>query len=57
MYIDDERNLTLVSANPDLRHTNIFVSADSEVSVKVCGKVLLGHRIDLPDYIFDEDED
>ena len=57
MYIDEERNLTLVSANPDLRHTNIYVSADSEVSVKVCGKVLLGRRIDLPDYIFDEDED
>lgn len=56
LYVDDERNLTLVSANPDLRHTNIYVSADSEVSVKVCGKVLLGQRIDLPDYLFDDED-
>lgn len=56
MYLDDERNLTLVSANPELRHSNIYVSADSDTSVKVCGKVLLGRRIDLPDYLF-EDED
>lgn len=56
LYIDDERNLTLVSANPALRHTNIYVSADSETSVKVCGKVLLGRRIDLPDYLFDDED-
>lgn len=56
LYIDDERNLTLVSANPDLRHSNIYVSADSDVSVKVCGKVLLGQRIDLPDYLFDDED-
>lgn len=56
LYIDDERNLTLVSANPNLRHTNIYVSADSEVSVRVCGKVLLGQRIDLPDYLFDDED-
>lgn len=56
LYVDKKRNLTLVSANPDLCHSNIYVSADSETSVKVCGKVLLGRRIDLPDYLF-EDED
>ena len=33
-YLDDNNNLVLVSANPELRHTNIFVSADSGRSVK-----------------------
>ena len=55
-YVDEERNLLLVSANPKLRRSNVYVSADSGTSVTVCGKVLLGRRIELPDYIF-EDED
>lgn len=53
-YPDDEGNLTLVSANPDLRHTNIFLSADSDSSVRCCGKVLLGQKIELPDYLFED---
>lgn len=53
-YLDEEKNLILVSANPELQDTNVFVSADSETSVKLCGKVLLGHRIELPDYLFEE---
>ena len=52
-YIDEERNLTLVSANPRLRNTNIHISADSEASVRCYGKVLLDCRIELPDYIFE----
>ena len=52
-YLDDNNNLVLVSANPELRHTNIFVSADSGRSVKACGKVLLKERIALPDYLFE----
>jgi SOS-response transcriptional repressor LexA len=52
-YLDDNNNLVLVSANPELRHTNIFVSADSGRSVKACGKVLLKEKIDLPDYLFE----
>lgn len=52
-YLDDNSNLVLVSANPELRHTNIFVSADSGRSVKACGKVLLKEKIDLPDYLFE----
>lgn len=51
---DDNNNLVLVSANPELRHTNIFVSADSGRSVKACGKVLLKEKIDLPDYLFED---
>lgn len=53
-YLDDNNNLILVSANPELRHTNIFVSADSGRSVKACGKVLLKEKIDLPDYLFED---
>lgn len=52
-YLDDERNLILVSANPDLRGSNIHVAAGSGRSVTVCGKVLLGRRIGLPDYLFE----
>lgn len=52
-YLDSERNLILVSANPDLRHSNVYVSADSGYTVTVCGKVLLDRRIELPDYLFE----
>lgn len=52
-YIDSEGNLTLVSANPRLRSTNIYISADSEASVRCYGKVLLDCKISLPDYIFE----
>lgn len=54
-YLDEDNNLILVSANPKLRHTNIHISADSDSSVTSCGKVLLGHKIELPDYLFEED--
>ena len=53
-YLDSERNLILVSANPDLRNSNVYVAADSDRSVSVCGKVLLGRRIELPDYLFED---
>ena len=53
-YLDSERNLILVSANPDLRNSNVYVAADSDRSVAVCGKVLLGRRIELPDYLFED---
>lgn len=52
-YIDNERNLTLVSANPRLRHTNIRVDADSNASVICYGKVLLDCEIGLPSYIYE----
>jgi len=50
-FIDEERNLTLISANPRLKSTNVFISADSGSSVKCHGKVILGSKIPLPDYI------
>ena len=54
-YIDKERNLTLVSANPRLSHTNVFVGSDSGSDVRCCGKVLLEQKIPLPDYFTDND--
>lgn len=52
-YLDENKNLILVSANPDLRHTNISVSSESGMDVRCYGKVLLDHNIELPDYIYD----
>lgn len=52
-YLDEDGNLILVSANPDLRDTNVFVSVDSGYSVQACGKVLLDVRPELPDYLFE----
>lgn len=53
-YVDEERNLHLLSANPDRINANIYVDGESGSSVKCCGKVLLGKTIPLPDY-FEED--
>lgn len=50
-YIDEDKNLTLVSANPAFQHTNVFVSADSGSSVRCYGKVLLNRKIELPTYL------
>lgn len=52
-FIDENNNLILVSANPRLKNTNIFVEANSEMSVRCCGKVLLDYKIDLPSYIYE----
>lgn len=49
-YIDDERNLTLLSANPDLQYTNVYVDTESDSSVVCYGKVLLDIKMTLPDY-------
>ena len=51
-YIDNNRNLTLVSANPDLKYTNIFTGSDSSSDVRCYGKVILGYQIELPKYLF-----
>ena len=53
-YVDEERNLHLLSANPNRINANIYVDGESGSSVKCCGKVLLGKSIPLPDY-FEED--
>lgn len=49
-FIDEAGNLTLVSANPRLKYTNVYVSTESGADVRCYGKVLLGTKIPLPDY-------
>ena len=53
-YIDEERNLTLVSANPEMRESNVYVDAESDTTVVCCGKVLLPVDIPLPAYFLEE---
>lgn len=53
-YLEDDGTLMLVSANPELRHTNIVLSPDSGSEVRACGKVLLNQRVELPDYLFED---
>lgn len=53
-YVDEERNLHLLSANPNRINANIYIDGESGSSVKCCGKVLLGKTLPLPDY-FEED--
>lgn len=53
-YVDDEQNLLLVSANPDMKQSNVFVAAESGSTVTFCGKVLLNCRPKLPDYLFEK---
>lgn len=50
-YVDESGNLELLSANPELKHTNVYVRIDSGSYVKCYGKVLLDFRVALPDYI------
>lgn len=52
-YLEEDGSLLLVSANPELRQTNVHVSADSGQSVFVYGKVLLDYKIELPSYLFE----
>jgi phage repressor protein C with HTH and peptisase S24 domain/DNA-binding XRE family transcriptional regulator len=49
-YIDNNGNLTLVSANPHYKSTNVFISADSNSEVRCYGKVLLKTKTSLPNY-------
>ena len=52
-YLDEDGNLMLLSANPRLKHTNVYVSVESGTDVRCYGKVLLGFKVDLPDYIYE----
>lgn len=53
-YLDSGQNLILLSSNPYLKHTNVFVATDSGIDVKCYGKVLLDFCIDLPNYIYEK---
>lgn len=50
-YPRPDGTLMLLSANPALRQTNVVVGPDSGVSVTIQGRVLLGARVPLPDYL------
>lgn len=51
-YQDMHGNVWLISANEELKHTNVFIPYDSDIIFNCRGKVL-GHNCALPDY-FDE---
>lgn len=55
-YVDKDGNMTLVSANPDLEDSNIYVSAESNISVECLGKVLLAEPVQFPAYFTDRIE-
>ena len=49
-HIDNFGNLTLVSANPELKNSNVRLTADSGSSIICYGKVLLERKIPFPKY-------
>lgn len=53
-YHEEGGTVMLVSANPALKDTNIVLTPESGSSLSVCGKVLLGKRIELPKYLFEQ---
>ena len=55
-YVDSDRNMTLVSANPDLKDSNVYIDAESSSTVVCCGKVLLPRRIPFPKYFKEKKE-
>lgn len=51
-FFDNNNNLVLVSANPELRDTNVVIQAnDDSMNVRCYGKVLLKDKIRIPEYI------
>ena len=52
-YVDRLGNLTLVSANPELKDSNIELTFDSSSTFVCYGKVLLDSKIPLPKYFIE----
>ena len=48
-YVDNDGNLTLVSANPELQEANIYVDQSSGQEVHTFGKVLGHSEVRIPD--------
>lgn len=44
-HIDNERNLHLLSANPERADVSVHISPDSGYTVRCCGKVLLAFNV------------
>lgn len=53
-FRDELGNVYLLSANPDMRESNISLSASGGSSLTVYGKVLLKEKPKLPDYFLSE---
>ena len=49
-FVDQNRNMTLVSTNPECKDSNVYVSADSASTAVCFGRVLLDQQIEIPDY-------
>jgi len=49
-FVDEDRNLHLLSANHKRINANIYIDGESGSSVKCCGRVLIGKTIPLPEY-------
>ena len=54
-YPREDGTLMLLSANRELRQSNVIVSPDSSHSVVIQGKVLLDARVPLPDYLAEDE--
>ena len=53
-YLDKQKNLHLVSANPDLKNTNVLIDADSNDSCVCYGRVIMEQRVSMPEYFSEE---
>ena len=53
LYRDEIGNVTLVSANPEFKESNVWIMADSSSTLQIYGKVLLKKKVKIPDYFYD----
>jgi len=49
-YADENNNITLVSANPVYKSSNVYIPSDSGMELTCFGKVILKHKIPFPHY-------
>lgn len=50
-HVDKDNQVSLVSANPEFKNTNRYLSEESICAFRCFGKVLLNTRTDLPQYL------
>lgn len=53
-YKNISGEVTLASANPKLKDSNIFLGLNSKSELKCFGKVLIGCKVPLPNYLFED---
>lgn len=54
LFRDAKGNVTLVSANPDYKSSNVYVSSSGSDSIRVFGKVILTEKTRFPSYFLEE---